>query len=167
MKNSTKIALAATLMGVLGLAGLSKTVSARPSEPAVAIMPQHHNSNKLQVAQATNSDRDSETNDDAREQEESTRLQSLAKITPEQAKQAAETAQGGRASSVKLENENGNLVYAVMVGQTEVKVDAGNGKVLYTDNPKAETNEGKRPHSSIRLSESANGDGDGETNDDG
>ena len=33
-------------------------------------------------------------------------------------------------SSVKLENENGSLVYAVVIGQTEVKGDAGNGQVM-------------------------------------
>ena len=66
------------------------------------------------------------------EQQETESLQSLAKITLEQAKQAAEEAVGGTASSVELEVENGSLVYQVEIGQTDVVVDAGNGEVLYT-----------------------------------
>jgi Peptidase propeptide and YPEB domain len=165
MKNPTKIALAASLIGILGIAGVAKNVSASPSTIGVTVMPQHHNS--TQVAEAAGGDGDGETNDDLIDKQEATRLQSLAKITSQQARKAAEADRRGKASSVKLENEDGNLVYSVAIGKDEVKVDAGNGKVLYTDNPKAETNEGKRPHSSIRISESPNGDGDGETNDDG
>jgi uncharacterized membrane protein YkoI len=58
---------------------------------------------------------------------------SLAKITASRAQQAAEANSGGRASSVKLENEDGNLLYAVTIGQKEIMVDAGNGRVLYTE----------------------------------
>jgi uncharacterized membrane protein YkoI len=36
----------------------------------------------------------------------------------------------GTVASVKLENENGSLVYAVVIGQTEVKMDAGNGRIM-------------------------------------
>jgi uncharacterized membrane protein YkoI len=64
---------------------------------------------------------------------EAQQLQGLAKITPEQAKAAAEKSAGGTASAVKLEDENGNVVYAVTVGQKEVKVDAGNATVLHTE----------------------------------
>ncbi|MCL5798320.1 MAG: PepSY domain-containing protein [Patescibacteria group bacterium] len=65
--------------------------------------------------------------------EEVKKLSSLAKISADQAKAAAEKATGGTASSVKLEDENGNVVYAVTVGSKEVKVDAGNGKILHTE----------------------------------
>lgn len=92
--------------------------------------------------------------------------QSLAKITPQQAQQAAEKAVGGQATRVQLENEDGNLVYSVIIGQNDVKVDAGNGRVLYTDSLQAETDESKRPHSSIRISEGPEGDGDGEIDED-
>ena len=54
--------------------------------------------------------------------------------------------------------------YTVAIGQTEVKVDAGNGKVLYTDDAKSENDGMKRP-SSIQVAEPVGGDGDGETND--
>ena len=64
------------------------------------------------------------------EQDESAALAGKAKITAEQAKQAAESKVGGTASDIKLDNENGSLVYEVKVGKQEVKVDAGNGTVL-------------------------------------
>ncbi|MEC4819809.1 MAG: hypothetical protein SAK29_42060, partial [Scytonema sp. PMC 1069.18] len=73
---------------------------------------------------------------------------------------------GGNASNVQLENENGSLVYSVKIGQQDVKVDAGNGKVLYAenDNQQEDKNEDTRPKSSIQLPDT--GDGDRETNDD-
>ena len=171
------------MLGTLGLAGVARIAYAKPLTP-VAIMPEHRGGN--QIAQASDGDgetnddtkaqageRDRETNDDAKEQaedqQESAKLQSLAKITPQQAQQAAEAAQGGQASNVKLENEDGNLVYAVVIGHKEVKVDAGNGRVLYTEarNHEDKKTEASRPHSSIQVTEALGGDGDGETNDDG
>lgn len=160
MKTSTKIILATAFVGTLGLAGLARVVSAKQPQSPVAIVRQHHST--TQVAEV--SDGDGETNDDA---QEATKLQPLAKITAQQAQQAAETSVGGKASSVKLENEDGNLVYAVEIAQQEIKVDAGNGKVLYTENVNQEDdkNEATRPKSSIQVQEAS--DGDGETNDDG
>lgn len=73
---------------------------------------------------------------------ESQQLASLAKISSDQAKTAAEKSAGGTASSVKLENENGNVVYAVTVGSKDVKVDAGNGAILQTDT----TDSGETPN---------------------
>ncbi len=68
---------------------------------------------------------------------ESTRLQSLAKITPEQAKSAALAQVSGTVKKVELENEDGNVVYGVEIqtadGDREVKVDASNGQVLHTE----------------------------------
>jgi uncharacterized membrane protein YkoI len=178
MKTSKEIALAAALMSILGVGAVVKTVSASPSQNSVQVAqasdgdgeandateaPEimkngvHH----TKIAQA--SDGDGETNDDQEEQQEDKKLQALAKITAEQAKQAAETSVGDKASSVKLENEDGNLVYAVEIGQKEVKVDAGNGKVLYTENANQESdeNEASRPKSSIQVTENNN---EGETN---
>lgn len=78
--------------------------------------------------------------------QEQAQLQALAKITPDQAKQAALAVVPGTVTSVKLGDENGSLVYEVIIGNTEVKVDAGNGKVLHqeaagTDNEKGGENE--------------------------
>lgn len=65
---------------------------------------------------------------------EAAKLQALAKITPAEAKSAALAAVPGTADKVELESENGNVVYGVEVttssGSVDVKVDAGNGKVL-------------------------------------
>jgi uncharacterized membrane protein YkoI len=165
MKNSSKIILGITLLSTLGIGTLARAMMTTQVKSPVAIIPSHQKT--YQVAEAAGSDGDGETNDDAQEKQESANLQSLAKISPQQAQQAAEKAIGGQASRVNLENEDGNLIYSVIIGQKDVKVDAGNGKILYTDNPHNEVSEKNRPHSSIRLSEGAQGDGDGETNDDG
>jgi uncharacterized membrane protein YkoI len=167
MKTSVKVILIAATVGVLGMAGLAKAVNASQNRSLNAVVPQHSsmmNDKKPEIAEKSDGDR--ETNDDVEESQEASKLQSLAKITPQQAQQSAEAAnQGAKASEVKLENENGDLVYAVTIGQTEVIVDAGNGKVLSSN--EGETNEGNRPRSSIQVSQSSVGDGDGETNDDG
>lgn len=62
-------------------------------------------------------------------------LASLATITGAQARHAAEAATGGTARTAELENENGSVVYGVAVTlpdgrKLDLKVDAGNGKVL-------------------------------------
>jgi uncharacterized membrane protein YkoI len=62
-------------------------------------------------------------------------LAGLAKISPDQAKAAALAAVPGTAGKVELENEDGNVVFGVEVSSAggskmDVKVDAGNGKVL-------------------------------------
>lgn len=62
-------------------------------------------------------------------------LAPLAKVSPDQAKEAALGAVPGTAGKVELENENGNVVYGVEVTTAgrerfDVKVDAGTGKVL-------------------------------------
>ena len=69
------------------------------------------------------------------EADEATALGSLATITPEQAKAAALQAHPGTTTlKVELDNENGALVYSVELDNgMDVKVDAGNGAVLYVD----------------------------------
>lgn len=111
------------------------------------------NDSSSESQQTEASDGDGETNDDVEEQQEAAKLQPLAKITAQQAQQAAQTSVGGQASKVELENEDGNLVYAVKIGQQEVKVDAGNGQVLYSENENQEDekNEASHPKSSIQV----------------
>ena len=176
MKNSAKIGLIVALFSILGAGTLIKAVHATQipnlveSVKSASIKAIAQNHTLAQVAEAPEGDGDDETNDDAKEKQESAHLQSLSKITPEQAQQSAEKAVGGKASRIKLENEDGDLIYSVLIGENDVKVDAGNAQVLYIENTKnhlSEVNEKSRPHSSIRLSEGAGGDGDGETNDDG
>lgn len=69
------------------------------------------------------------------EADESAALAGLATITPEQAKAAALQANPGTTVvKVELDNENGALVYGVELSNgVDVKVDAGNAAVLYTD----------------------------------
>jgi len=73
------------------------------------------------------------------EQAEGKALEGLAKITADQAKEAA-LAQypGATVGKVELDNENGYLVYSVRLTDSsgkgqDVKVDAGNSKVLATE----------------------------------
>ncbi len=66
------------------------------------------------------------------DQAESQALAGSAKITVDQAKQAAEAAVGGTAISAQLENENGTLDYEVKIGNQEVNVNANNGSIMKT-----------------------------------
>jgi Peptidase propeptide and YPEB domain len=147
MKPSVKVSLIVVAIATIGIGGIAKMVSA--SSP---------NSSLMAVAQQKVEPRTNEVN-------EGEKLQHLAKISASQAQQTAEAAQGKKASSTKLENEDGNLVYAVNIGQKEVSVDAGTGQILYTEDTakKGAEVEGSRPHSSIQVAESEKG----ETNDDG
>ena len=187
MKTSTKLLLTAAAIGTLGLGSLAKLVNAAQTQSPVAVLPaaqiteksdgdgeanpateapENTSNARLQANNQQGKANDGETNDSASGQQETAKLQALAKITPQQAHQAAEASVKGTASRVTLENENGNLVYAVAIGQNEVIVDAGNGKVLGTSTPNSESNEKTQVRSSIQVAQPS-GDGDGETNDDG
>src|SRR5205085_2028482 len=81
------------------------------------------------------------------EADQSAALQSLAKISPDQARDAALGAVPGTADKVELDNENGNVVYSVQVtgangAKTDVKVDAGTGSVLHQDGANDHADEG-------------------------
>ena len=69
------------------------------------------------------------------EADEAAALAGMATITPEQATAAALQAHPGTtALKVELDNENGALVYSVELDNgLDVKVDAGDGAVLYVD----------------------------------
>jgi uncharacterized membrane protein YkoI len=78
------------------------------------------------------------------EADEEAALAGLVTITPEQAKAAALEANPG-ATVVKMElgNENGALVYEVELDNgLEVKVDAGNGAILSTEQEDADEDDG-------------------------
>jgi len=68
------------------------------------------------------------------EAEESAQLAPLARITAGQAKAIALNEVTGTLSQVELDNEDGNVVYSVEITNNkdsfDVKIDAGNGKVL-------------------------------------
>jgi uncharacterized membrane protein YkoI len=73
------------------------------------------------------------------EHAEAARYMELAKIDAGKAMAAAQGRVPGKVLSATLDNENGNLVYSVVITPTaggplqDVKVDAGNGAVLHTD----------------------------------
>jgi hypothetical protein len=142
MTSSLKFSLIAATIAIIGIGGIIKIGSASSNRSKIAVSQQ-------KVTAPTSE----------------TQLQSLAKISATQAQKAAEAAQGERASSVKLENEDGNLIYAVNIGQNEVTIDAGNGRIVYTESTTKEGAESEysRPRSSIQVAEAE----DGETNDDG
>ena len=70
---------------------------------------------------------------------EAARYVELAKIDAGKAMAAAQARVPGRVLSAALDNENGNLVYSVVINPVsggpvqDVKVDAGNGAVLHVD----------------------------------
>lgn len=158
MKTSTKAILVATLVGLVGIGGLAKAARAMPMQ---ATPPSAIEVADLETSEARETGK---AKDNQKGATQSTKLTALAKITPQQAQQAAEAAVAGKATSVKLENENGNLVYSVEIAQKEVIVDAGNGRVLSTESLNSEGSE-SNVRSSIQVSQT--GKGDGETNDDG
>ncbi|MGV2830900.1 PepSY domain-containing protein [Myxosarcina sp. GI1(2024)] len=99
-------------------------------------------------------ERETEADEEQEEQQEAASLQPLAKITADQAKEAALKVYSDEVKKLELEAENGSLVYEVTVGETEVFVDAGNGEVLYTQgvNEKVdEATEQSRPRGSIQV----------------
>lgn len=65
-------------------------------------------------------------------------LQDLATVAILDALNAGEAFAGDTAHTIELDNEDGNLVYEVVVGRQEIYVDAGNGQVLYTEEATAE-----------------------------
>ena len=81
--------------------------------------------------------------DRAGEAQEAQALSKLATITPQEASDAALAAVPGTVTGVQLEDENGNVVYSVVIntgsGSVDVKIDAGNAKVLRQEPDGAET----------------------------
>lgn len=76
-------------------------------------------------------------NGDQSEANEQQQLIALAKITVDQAVTAARASVAGTVSSASIDNEDGNLVFSVLIstpaGLQDVKVDAGDGRVLFVD----------------------------------
>ena len=114
--------------GMVGMSHVLATDSNTSSQQESADEPEN-NSDKPDF---TSSVRVSDTSE-VDEATEVKQLRSVVKISEAQAKAAAEKNAGGVASSVKLENENGNVLYAVVVGDKEFKVDAGNGSILQVE----------------------------------
>lgn len=78
-------------------------------------------------------------------------LPEMAKISLNEAVKAALQAVPGKALRAELENEDGYLVYGVEVASadrqvTDVKVDAGNGKILKTERDQGNQEEHETEH---------------------
>jgi uncharacterized membrane protein YkoI len=145
--------LTLVLAGVTGIAVAQSTDG--PDGPRAQAAP------RAQVAQAVDDDPGATSSvtvppDRAvTEADEGPALQSLAKITPEQAAAAAVAAVPGNATEVELENEDGNVVYKVEVTgtdgrQTDLEIDAGNRAVLSReteapDGPDSQDEAGETP----------------------
>lgn len=153
-----KCLLAGSAIALTSAVGLSCLTWAAPS-PLMSV-------SRASQPQETNDANDQQDSDLA-EQQQLLRLQPQAQITLAQAIQTAETEQRGRATSAELETENGSLIYAVDVGLKEVIVDAGNGRVLATEDMTQPHSRNPQWRGSVRVSENPMGDGDGETQDDG
>jgi len=93
--------------------------------------------NEASEAKESKEGKKGEEAEDKAEGAESERLKSLARITPEQASAAALAQVPGTVMKVELENEDGNVVYGVEIktadGKSDVKVDAGDGRVLHVE----------------------------------
>ena len=140
------IAVGATALGAtVGLAGIVGFTSAdAPKQPASA-QADGKSGDQTQDPGYASSVTAPEQNGQS-EADQSAALQSLAKISPDQARDAALAAVPGTADKVELDNENGNVVYSVQItangAKTDVKVDAGNGSVLHQDSAQNEANQG-------------------------
>jgi uncharacterized membrane protein YkoI len=96
--------------------------------------------NETAEANEASESQDGEQGEEAEDQAEaaeSERLKSLARIRPEQARDAALAQVPGTVKKVELENEDGNVVYGVEIktanGESDVKVDAGDASVLHVE----------------------------------
>lgn len=138
-------ALALVALGgvTAGISNMNPTVANAQSSAAqvqqVAEKPDTETADKNeQESTFTSSIRVNDNGQETDDGTEAKKLAPLAKISSDQAKAIAEQQTGGKAANVQLENEDGNVVYAVTVGTKEVKVDAGNGKILHTETAEAE-----------------------------
>lgn len=140
-------AVGATALGAtVGLAGIVGFTSAHAPKQPVSAQADGESGDQTQDPSYTSSVTAPEQNGQS-EADQPAALQSLAKISPDQARDAALVAVPGTAGNVELDNENGNVVYSVQVTDAsskviDVKVDAGNGSVLHQDSANDKAKEG-------------------------
>lgn len=177
MKASVNLLVGLALFGAVGIGMAAHNAAATQPRSNAVILHTQSNSNrdisdgdsklnpvtetseKAQLAQSRASDGDGELPDQEEEQQEDAQLRSLARINADQARQSAEAIQHGTVDRITLDNEDGNLVYKVMIAQAEITVDAGNGKVLQVEQVSSESEQNDVPFSSsIQVPESQTGD---------
>ena len=135
MKTNEKIILGVLIVALLGIGGVFATAAVTHKNPVDFV-------SSIKVAD------DNEVSD-AQEAQESAQLQNLAKISADDARAIALGAVDinvvGEITDVELENEDGNVVYAVEFTkngiETDVKIDAGNGKILLIESDLDEVGE--------------------------
>jgi uncharacterized membrane protein YkoI len=154
------------LLSALGIGGAVRSVYATQAQRPVAMIAQSSQSSAIaQNSEATGEQaddpEDGEMDDAQEERQEEAQLQSLAKITPQQAEEAARTVASGTVSRVSLDNEDGSVVYKVIIGQSEVLVDAGNGTVLETETVGDESSPDAAPAGSIQVPDDDEGADEG------
>ena len=93
-------------------------------------------------------------------------LQSRARISLNDAVRIAESQGQGKPYKAEMEVENNALIYSVSSSSGETLIDAGDGKVLARESKESKETE-SHWEGSLKVSEKAEGDGDGETQDDG
>jgi uncharacterized membrane protein YkoI len=141
------IAVGATALGAtVGLAGIVGFTGAHAPKQLVSAQADGESGDQTQDPSYTSSVTAPEQNGQS-EANQSAALESLAKISADQARDAALVAVPGTAGNVELDNENGNVVYSVQVTDAsgkviDVKVDAGNGSVLRQDSANDKAREG-------------------------
>lgn len=145
------LAGAVILGSAAGFSGISKSMAAPQNPPAVQQQAQKQEQEQNPVYTGSiflgqqdlnaNEDQDlRETKDMKAEAKEDAALVSKARITKDEAIKAAITAYPGYSvKDAAIGNENGYLIYEIKMvdnaGKSlEVKIDAGNGKVLAVDN---------------------------------
>jgi len=166
MKASVNLLVALALFGTASIGMFAHNATATQPHSNVGVLSVQSNSNRdisdgdselnpateipenTQLAQSQASDGDGELPDQQEEQQEDAQLRSLARISADQARQSAEAVQHGTADRITLENEDGNVVYKVMIAQVEITVDAGNAKVLQVEQVNSESEQNDVPFSS-------------------
>lgn len=139
-------------IGVLVLAAGLQAVFAQKRAPhatPAVVQQQSQSNNEVQSPSYTGSITvDQRQTGSMSESDEAAALQKMAHITAAQAKAAAESAHpGATAVKVDLDNENGVVVYSVELSNgLDVKVDAGNGKILHTEPPDSDRENGESNH---------------------
>ncbi len=161
MKNKSYLALLAIPLAGLGIVGSVAFAQSNTPTPVQA---------QAQEIQTGLPDGKEEMDREVPDAQEQALLQTKAKITADQAKQAAQAKVSGTASSVQLEDEDDTVVYEVIIGNQEVKVNATDGSIVKIEAADAEndaddneqtTGHGNEPNDGASVS-----DGDGETSDD-
>jgi uncharacterized membrane protein YkoI len=147
MRNKIAVVVAVTGLAVGAGTVIASAATQAPAKPAVASTPRQEAGEQPAYSGSVKAPAEQGATPEASEADETKALQGLAKVTADQAKAAA-LAQypGATVSTVQLENENGFVVYSVELTQSgkgyEVKVDAGNAKVLHSEVGGPEGSEG-------------------------